>query len=248
MSNRRQIVVFLDAMGTLITLAPWAVSMKRECTLFSKKYDVKLENVSKMWSTEWRRVNQDVRKGGSKRFRTVRQLFVEAFTSMGMQLRVELKSDYVSDAVERLCNYVNNNTEPYPDVPKTLETLKSEGYRIGVISDADGDDLTLQLESAHVFKFIDTVTSSSEAMSYKPNSRIFELALTKMRCKPTQSCHIGDTQEFDVVGANRMGLRSFLVTHGKTEVKMWLPKPTYVIKELSEVVPILERSYVVVNS
>jgi 2-haloalkanoic acid dehalogenase type II len=241
-------VVFLDAMGTLITLRPWAVAMKTECTLVSEKFDVKFENVSKFWSEEWRRVNEDVRKGGSKRFRTVRQLFVEAFTSVGRKLRVDIKKDYVLDAVERLCNYVNKNTEPYPDVPKTLETLKTEGFKIGVISDADEDDLTLQLESAHILKFLDTVTSSSEAMSYKPNSTIFELALTKMGCTSAQSCHIGDTQEFDVVGANRMGLRSFLVTHGKTEVKIWLPKPTYIIKELSEVVPILEKTHIVSNS
>jgi ribonucleotide monophosphatase NagD (HAD superfamily) len=68
-----------------------------------------------------------------------------------------------------------------------------------------------------------------------------------MNCTSSESCHIGDTQEFDVVGANRMGLRSFLVTHGKTEVKIWLSKPTYIVKELSEVVPILERSRVTDN-
>jgi FMN phosphatase YigB (HAD superfamily) len=79
-------------------------------------------------------------------------------------------------------------------------------------------------------------------MSYKPNSGIFELALAKMKCTSAQSCHIGDTQEFDVVGANRMGLSSFLVTHGKKEVKGTLPQPTYVVKEVSEVVPILKSS------
>jgi 2-haloalkanoic acid dehalogenase type II len=229
-------------MGTLVTLAPWVTAMIREFTLVSKEYDVKFENISKIWNLEWRKVNQDVRKKRSEGFRTIRQLFVEAFTSTGKKLRVELKNDYVSEAVERVCNHVNKNTEPYPDVPKTLETLKSEGYKVGVISDADRDDLALQLESAHILKYFDRVTSSSEAMCYKPNSRIFEMALDRMSCSSIQACHIGDTQEFDVVGANSMGLRSFLVTHGKTKVKNRLPKPTYVVKEVSEVLPILERS------
>jgi HAD superfamily hydrolase (TIGR01549 family) len=154
---------------------------------------------------------------------------------------VELPKDYVLESVERVYNHVNRNTEPFPDVPRTIETLKSEGYEIGVISDADGDDLTLQLESARILEYFDTVTTSSEAMSYKPNSRIFEIALNKMKCRSIQACHVGDTQEFDVVGANNMGLNSVLVTHGKTTVNVKLPEPTYVVKELSEVIPLLRR-------
>jgi 2-haloalkanoic acid dehalogenase type II len=242
MTGSRRTVVFLDAMGTLVTLEPWATAMMREFTLVSREFDVKFENFSRLWNIEWRAVNQDVRKGGQERFRTIRQLFVEAFASTGRKLGVEFKKDLVSDAVERVCNYVNKNAVPYPDVPKTLETLKSQGHRIGVISDADGDDLIHQLESARILELFDTVTSSSEAMSYKPNPGIFKLALTKMKCTSAQSCHIGDTQEFDVVGANGMGLSSFLVTHGKKEVKSTLPKPTYVVKEVSEVVPILKSS------
>ncbi len=242
MSERRRTVVFLDAMGTLVTLKPWVTSMMREFTLVCKDFDVDFDSMSKTWNSEWRRVNQEVRRSGQTRFRTIRQLFVEAFASTGRRLGVELRGDYISEAVERVCNYVNRNAEPYPDVPKTLDALKGRGHKIGVISDADGDDLTQQLESAHLLRFFDTVTSSSEAMSYKPNSGIFELALVKMKCTSKQSCHIGDTQEFDIVGASRMGLSSFLVTHGKTEVKNTLPKPTYVIREISEVVPLLESS------
>lgn len=242
MSKRQPTVVFFDAMGTLVTLNPWVTAMIKEFTQVSKEYDAKFENVSKIWNNQWRKVNQDVRREGSKRFRTIRQLFVEAFTAAGKKLGVDLQKDYVLGAVERVCNHVNSNTKPFPDVPKTLKTLKNQGYRIGVISDADGDDLTLQLESAQILSFFDTVTSSSEAKSYKPNSRIFEIALAKMSCRSVHACHIGDTQEFDIVGANSMGLQSILVTHGKTQVNNKLPKPTYVVKEINEVVPILERS------
>jgi 2-haloalkanoic acid dehalogenase type II len=241
MSGRKLTVVFFDAMGTLITLKPWVTAMINEFAGASMKYNIKFEEISKTWNSEWRKVNQDVRNDGSKRFRTVRQLFVEAFTATGKRMGVELPKDYVLESVERVYNHVNRNTEPFPDVPRTIETLKSEGYEIGVISDADGDDLTLQLESARILEYFDTVTTSSEAMSYKPNSRIFEIALNKMKCRSIQACHVGDTQEFDVVGANNMGLNSVLVTHGKTTVNVKLPEPTYVVKELSEVIPLLRR-------
>jgi 2-haloalkanoic acid dehalogenase type II len=239
MGARRVTVVFFDAMGTLITLKPWVSAMINEFAGASKKYNVRFEDVSKAWNSEWRKANQNVRKDGSKRFRTVRQLFVEVLTATGKMIGVELPKDYVLESVERVYDHVNRNTEPFPDVPRTLETLKEEGYEIGVISDADEDDLTLQLESARILKYFDTLTTSSEAMSYKPNTRIFEIALDKMKCRSTQACHIGDTQEFDVVGANNMGLNSVLVTHGKTVVDGKLSKPTYVIKELSELIPLL---------
>jgi 2-haloalkanoic acid dehalogenase type II len=240
MRGRRVTVVFFDAMGTLITLKPWVTAMINEFAGASKKYNIRFEDVSKTWNSEWRKVNQDVRKDGSQRFRTVRQLFVEAFTATGKKMGVDLPKGYVLESVERVYDHVNRNTEPFPDVPRTLETLKDEGYEIGVISDADEADLTLQLESAHIQGYFDTVTTSSEAMSYKPNPRIFEMALDKMKCRALQACHIGDTQEFDVVGANNMGLNSVLVTHGKTAVDGKLSKPTYVIKELCEVIPLFK--------
>ena len=239
MSRKRLSAVFFDAMGTILSLKPWVLIMGNEFTQLSKACNVGYEELSKTWGIEWKKVNQEIRRDKSKPFQNVRELFCEAFTIIGRKLGMQLQQEDIQGIIKRVSDYVNENAVAYPDVRGTIEGLKKGGHRVGVISDADADDLTLQLRSAGILSSLDTVTTSSEVMSYKPNRRIFEIALVKMGCKPAEACHIGDSQEFDVLGANNAGLSSILVTHGKTEVNRDLPRPTYVVREVHEVIPLL---------
>lgn len=99
--------------------------------------------------------------------------------------------------------------------------------------------MTVQLNSAGILDYFDLLTTSSKVKSYKPDARIFEVALAKADCKSGQACHVGDTPEFDILGANRVGLHSILITHGKAKVDVKSFKPTRVIKEVGEVVSVL---------
>jgi 2-haloalkanoic acid dehalogenase type II len=241
MNGNRLKVVFFDAMGTVISLKAWVVAMINEFTLMSKKYNVAFKDVSRAWDIEWRRVNQEARRDKTKPFQSVRELFHEAFTRVGKRIGLRLGEPEIASSIERVYDYVNKHAETFPDVPKTLEVLRREGYEIGIISDADSDDLTLQLKSARILQYFDLITTSSEVMSYKPDAKIFEVALAKASCKSKQACYIGDTPEFDVLGANRVGLHSILVTHGKTKIDLKSSKPARVIKEVGDLVPILRE-------
>ncbi|WXG47345.1 MAG: HAD family hydrolase [Candidatus Atabeyarchaeum deiterrae] len=236
--NRRELsAVFFDAMGTILALRPWVTAMTREFSDLSKTHNVKLDDIYQVWSAEWKKVNEEVRK--DKPFRNIRELFFEAFTAVGKKVDLQLSPKDIWEIIERVTSYVNKNAISYPDVRETVEALKREGYKVGIISDADKEDLTLQLESAGILQCFDTITTSSEAESYKPNSKIFKVALARMNCRPVNACHIGDSQEFDVTGANSMGLHSILVTHGRAEMHQNLSKPAYIIQELKDIVPIL---------
>jgi 2-haloalkanoic acid dehalogenase type II len=241
MNGSRLKVVFFDAMGTVISLKAWVVAMINEFTLMSKKYNVAFEDVSHAWDVEWRKINQEARRDKTKPFQSVRDLFHEAFTRVGKRSGLQLGEPEIASSIERVYDYVNKHAETFPDVPKTLEVLRREGYKIGIISDADSEDLVLQLKSAGILQCFDMITTSSEVMSYKPDAKIFEVALAKANCKSKQACHIGDTPEFDVLGANRVGLHSILVTHGKTKVDLKSLKPVRVIKEVGDVVRVLHE-------
>lgn len=243
MGGRRLNVVFFDAMGTIISLKPWVIVMGSEFAQLSKAHNVRFEDLTKTWGVEWKKVNQEIRADKTKPFQSVRELFYEAFTIIGKKLGMRLQQEDIQSIIKRVTDYVNENSVSYPDVRETIEELRKEGYRVGVISDADASDLTLQLRSAGVLSSFDTVTTSSEAMSYKPNPKIFEVALKKMNCKPFEACHIGDSQEMDVTGANNIGLHSILVTHGKTQLDKSLPKPTHIVKEVGEVIPLLKNCH-----
>ncbi|WXG44712.1 MAG: HAD family hydrolase [Promethearchaeati archaeon SRVP18_Atabeyarchaeia-1] len=239
MSGKGIKVVFFDAMGTVISLRAWVTAMINEFTLFSKKFNVAFEDVSGAWDVDWRNVNREIRGEKTRPFQTVRELFHEAFVRIGSRIGLQLSEKDITGSVDRVYNYVNKHAETYRDVPETLEVLRKQGYRIGIISDADAEDLTVQLNSAGILDYFDLLTTSSEVKSYKPDARIFEVALAKADCKSGQACHVGDTPEFDILGANRVGLHSILITHGKAKVDVKSFKPTRVIKEVGEVVSVL---------
>jgi HAD superfamily hydrolase (TIGR01549 family) len=97
-----------------------------------------------------------------------------------------------------------------PGTPEALERLKADGYRLGVISNADGRVPALldEVGLAHHFEFI--VDSEVVGIS-KPDARIFELALKRLGLAGEQCLYVGDLYAVDVVGARGAGLQALLL-------------------------------------
>jgi HAD superfamily hydrolase (TIGR01549 family) len=96
-------------------------------------------------------------------------------------------------------------TSTYPWVYETLEKLKNQGYRMSMISNADGrvEQILKELNLLHYFErvFDSTIVGLS-----KPDKKFFELALSELNLTPNESIYIGDTFFYDVWGANAAGL------------------------------------------
>jgi putative hydrolase of the HAD superfamily len=101
-------------------------------------------------------------------------------------------------------------SRPYPETHGVLAALKSEGYKLGVISDAT-KDLIERLLAVGLSPYFDTVTYSQEARAEKPSPAIFGLALRKAACAPHEAVHVGDKMEADVEGARSAGIVPMLV-------------------------------------
>ncbi len=93
----------------------------------------------------------------------------------------------------------------YPDVPVALQRWQRRGIELGIISNFDSR-LYKVLEALHLADFFQSVTISSESGAAKPSPTIFETALQKHRCDPSQAWHLGDSEEDDFHGAKGAGL------------------------------------------
>ena len=93
-------------------------------------------------------------------------------------------------------------TRPYPDVPVGLRDLRNR-YRIGMIS--NGNSYPERCGLPNTFDF---TVFAAECGFRKPDSRIFEFALSRIDCEPQEVLHVGDSLKDDVFGANNSGLRS----------------------------------------
>lgn len=93
---------------------------------------------------------------------------------------------------------------------RTLEALKDRGYRLGVVSNADGRVARLLAEAglaAHLEIILDSALVGME----KPDPRIFLAAADQIGVVPQACAFVGDIYEIDIVGARAAGLRAILI-------------------------------------
>ena len=127
-------------------------------------------------------------------------------------------------------------SNPFPETRDVLTTLSSTGYRLGIVSNAT-DDLRPRLNALGLAPFFDTVTYSQEARAEKPSPAIFQLAMRRLGCSPSEAVHVGDRPEADVAGARASGIAPILVDRRGT----FIMENCLRVRDLREVPPLLER-------
>lgn len=127
-------------------------------------------------------------------------------------LNVETPEERQSAAerVVREHRRVNLWSRPAEGAAETLDLLQRRGYRLAVISNADGRVRSL-LESARLAPFFEWILDSTEVGVEKPDPRIFQAAAARLALPPESCAYVGDIYEIDVVGARRAGLRPILI-------------------------------------
>jgi HAD superfamily hydrolase (TIGR01549 family) len=101
-------------------------------------------------------------------------------------------------------------SRPSEGARETLEVLQRRGYRLAVVSNADGRVRSL-LESALLAPFFEWILDSTEVGLEKPDPRIFQAAAERLALPPEACAYVGDIYEIDVIGARRAGLRPILI-------------------------------------
>lgn len=102
-----------------------------------------------------------------------------------------------------------------PGTFEALERLKSAGYKLAIVSNAEG-----QVESdARRFglaPFFDVIIDSHVVGVAKPDPRIFEITLERLGLAPDEVRFAGDIYSIDVLGARAAGIEARLVDqHGR---------------------------------
>ena len=99
---------------------------------------------------------------------------------------------------------------PAAGAREVLAALAQRGYRLGVISNADGRVRKL-LEDAGLATHLEIILDSAEVGLEKPDPRIFLAATGQLGLPPAACAYVGDLYEIDIVGARAAGLRAILI-------------------------------------
>ncbi len=97
---------------------------------------------------------------------------------------------------------------------QTLERLRQEGYRLGLVSNVTllPHLMRADLEALGLAAHLDAATFSSEVGVRKPHPKIFQTVLKDLRVSGAEAAFVGDRLLDDVSGARELGMRTVL-TH-----------------------------------
>lgn len=95
-------------------------------------------------------------------------------------------------------------------VPEMLDWFRERGFKLGVISNAEGQIKRL-IEYAGLNDKFDAIVDSGDLGITKPDAGIFRHALDALGVDAKKSVYVGDLYDIDVVGARGAGLTPVLV-------------------------------------
>jgi len=196
--------VLFDAGNTLIFIDPGVV-----LPIF-REHGARMDDDG-LWEAEFRArtlLSQRVESGASGTEDQIwKDYFVNLFLGSGVpEDQLEVVGEKVMDVHKEshLWSYMD------PATPGALEALRVAGYRLAVISNADGRVEAL-IEGAGIRDFFEFVMDSHLEGVEKPDPEIFLRATTRMGVEPGECLYVGDLYPVDVLGAQGAGMQAVLL-------------------------------------
>jgi putative hydrolase of the HAD superfamily len=117
-------------------------------------------------------------------------------------------------------DYVSLALSPRPDAIETLSCLKSDGYKIGLVSNCSMEPPVIWPDTPFA-PFFDVTVFSSVAGIQKPDPNIYLLAINQLSVKPEDCLYIGDGDSCELTGAAEVGMHPVLIhPHEDNDDKM----------------------------
>jgi len=92
----------------------------------------------------------------------------------------------------------------------TLERIRKAGYKLALIANADSVSGRNLIGTTGLEGYFDVIVISGELGIEKPDKEIFVAALAKLGVKAKNAVMVGNRIDFDIIGANRVGMKSVL--------------------------------------
>ena len=121
--------------------------------------------------------------------------------------------------VERIATVYADSLFPYPPAPhpeavSTLRRVKDKGCRVGLISNTGmtpGYTFRVYMDQIGILCYFDVLTFSDEVLLAKPSKEIFLKTTSSLDVVPEEVIHVGDHLMNDVVGAQRVGMKTIWI-------------------------------------
>lgn len=128
------------------------------------------------------------------------------------QLGINPGEARIKHALQTRLNLTIRTMVPKPGSVETITKLKSDGYKIALISDCSSEAPTVWKDTP-LAPLFDVTVFSCEAGMKKPNPRIYRIATDQMGVEPQDCLYIGDGSSRELTGAREAGMHPILIRH-----------------------------------
>ena len=124
----------------------------------------------------------------------------------------------------------------YPDALETIRSLRSQGIRVGVLTNGPSELQRRKLRASGLLEELDAVAISGEIGAHKPDARAFERALELLGTRAEETAMVGDDLVNDVGGALAAGFAAVVWVERRPGEP---PEGAYLVRQVAEVPKIL---------
>jgi putative hydrolase of the HAD superfamily len=124
-----------------------------------------------------------------------------------------------------------------PQAKEVLGELKRRGYPLALLSNTShGHIIKRIMDREGLSPFFDHLLYTDQIGPRKPSPAAFRILLDRLGTEPSETVHIGDRLELDVLGARRSNIRSVLYESNKDYCFDGYPRPDFCIRSLKELI------------
>lgn len=122
----------------------------------------------------------------------------------------------------------------YPDVPKGLQLLKENGFRLATLTNSPSATLTAQLQYAKLTGYFEATLSIDTIKKYKPALQTYTWATEQLSVDVTGAMLVA-AHGWDIAGALQAGMEAAFIEREGQSLYPLSPKPTFTGKNLVDI-------------
>jgi len=122
----------------------------------------------------------------------------------------------------------------YPQVVETLQYLKEQGFKLGVVTGGYRETVIVVLNHFHLNSLFDVVVTASEVKSHKPSPDMVFEAARRLRVAASECIVVGDSPSDIEMGKRAGALTAAVSRDGSNRKRLEENEPDLIIENIKE--------------
>ena len=157
-----------------------------------------------------------------------------------IQVNAEKANDMLQTYREHNFEHHNELVSVFPNVIETLDCLKENGIKMGIVSTKMRNGVELGLEVTGLKSYFDSIISLDDVHNAKPHPEPVLKGMKELNGSPETTIMVGDNYQ-DIESGKNAGVKTAGVAWSLKGVDLLKQyHPTYILEDMRDLIPIIE--------